>query len=110
MASDAVPVLVWSTWPEGPPPDDVVSVLLEEGLVACVSVGPQVVSHYRWNGTMERGCECALLMKTMSDRLGALEARWLALHPYEVPEFLVGPLSGGSASYLAWMRTETQGA
>lgn len=103
-----VPVLVWSTWPEGPPPDAVIDPLLREGVVACVSVGPQAVSHYRWKGQCERACECVVLMKTMSHRLGELEARWTALHPYEVPEFLVGPVSGGSAAYLDWLRAETQ--
>jgi len=108
MDSADVPVLVWSTWPEGTLPDEVVSALLEEGLVACVSLGPQVTSHYRWKGQIERTVEYGVLMKTMSNRLRQLEARWTALHPYEVPEFLVGPVLGGSAAYLDWLRAETQ--
>lgn len=110
MMSAEEPVLVWSTWPEGPPPDEVVEGVLGEGLAACVSVGPLATSHYRWKGTVERARECGVLMKTMSDRLAALEARWRAAHPYDVPEFLVSPVSGGSTAYLDWLRAETRGA
>lgn len=110
MHSADVPVLVWSTWPDGPPPESVVTALLTEGLVACVSIGPQAASHYRWKGQIEHARECGVLMKTMSDRLADLEARWTALHPYEVPEFLVGPISGGSVPYLNWLRAETRRA
>ncbi|MBM3781657.1 MAG: divalent-cation tolerance protein CutA [Acidobacteria bacterium] len=107
MLPSDMPLLVWSTWPDGPPPDEVVEGLLAEGLVACVSVGPLATSHYRWKGMVERARECGVLMKTVSTRLAALEARWLALHPYDVPEFLVSPVSGGSAAYLDWLRAET---
>jgi len=32
------------------------------------------------------------------------KARVRTLHSYEVPEFLVVPVDGGGAAYLAWMR------
>ena len=110
MMSADEPVLVRSTWPEGPPPDEVVEGLLREGIVACLSVGPIVTSHYRWQGMVEHARECGVLMKTMRTRLAVLEARWLAAHPYDVPEFLVSPVSGGSGAYLDWLRTETREA
>jgi periplasmic divalent cation tolerance protein len=34
--------------------------------------------------------------------------RLKGLHPYEVPEFLVIPVAGGSAMYLAWLEGSTQ--
>jgi periplasmic divalent cation tolerance protein len=110
MVDEARPVLVWSTWPEGPPPDEVVHQLLTEQLVACVSVGAPSASYYRWQGKIECARECGVVMKTMSDRLARLEARWTALHPYEVPEFLTVEAAGGSAAYLSWLRDETRGA
>jgi len=30
------------------------------------------------------------------------------LHPYEVPEFLVLPVSGGSVTYLEWIGASTR--
>ena len=44
-----------------------------------------------------------LMIKTTSDRVGALEARFRDLHPYELPEFVVISLSDGSAAYLKWL-------
>jgi periplasmic divalent cation tolerance protein len=77
--------------------------LVEERLAACVNVLPPMTSVYRWKGTVEQDREQQIVIKTTADRLTALEARLRALHPYEVPEFLVIPVAGGSAAYLQWV-------
>lgn len=77
--------------------------LVGERLAACVNVLPPMTSVYRWQGEVARESERQLLIKTSPSRLDALEARLHALHPYEVPEFLVLPASG-SAAYLDWVR------
>ena len=43
-------------------------------------------------------------MKTTTDLLVALQARLRELHPYELPEFVVLTVSGGSEAYLGWLR------
>jgi periplasmic divalent cation tolerance protein len=43
-----------------------------------------------------------MVMKTIHDRVDALTRR-LEEHPYEVPELLVLPVSGGGERYLAWI-------
>ena len=78
--------------------------LVEEGLAACVNVLPPMTSVYRWRGTVEQDREQQLVIKTAVARLGDLEARLKALHPYELPEFLILPVAGGSSAYLAWVR------
>jgi periplasmic divalent cation tolerance protein len=78
--------------------------LVEERLAACVNVLPAMTSLYRWKGAVEQDREQQLVIKTTPSRLRALEVRLKALHPYEVPEFLVVPAEGGSAAYLAWVR------
>jgi periplasmic divalent cation tolerance protein len=78
--------------------------LVDEHLAACVNVLPTMVSIYRWKGSIERGNEHQVVIKTGADRLTALEARLRQLHPYELPEFLVLDLAGGGAAYLAWVR------
>ena len=77
--------------------------LVDERLAACVNILPAVTSVYRWRGTVEQDREQLLVVKTTTDRLAALEARVRQLHPYDLPEFLVIPASGGSAAYLAWV-------
>ena len=61
----------------------------DERLAACVHVQAPISSTYRWKGAVERETERQLVIKTTRARLHDLEARLRALHPYELPEFVV---------------------
>lgn len=100
-------VIVLTTVPEVVAVDGLAQALVEAGLAACVSVGPTVRSTYRWEGRVESAAEWPLTIKTTAGRVAALEAAVHAAHPYEVPEFLVIPVTAGGADYLAWVRTTT---
>jgi periplasmic divalent cation tolerance protein len=77
-------------------------------LIACANLVPRVESHYWWQGKIELGTEVLLVLKTRRTLLGALEKLVLKKHPYDTPEFLVLPLRGGSARYLAWLAESTK--
>ena len=77
--------------------------LIEERLAACVNVLPVMRSIYRWENAVERTAERQLIIKTSEDCVPALEALVATLHPYDVPEFLVIAVKGGSTDYLAWL-------
>ena len=81
--------------------------LVDEHLAACVSVLPPMQSLYRWQGHVQVDDERQLVIKTTADRLGALQLRLGALHPYDVPEFLVITVAGGSQAYLDWLSQAT---
>lgn len=81
--------------------------LLEERLAACVNLVPGVTSLYRWKGALEEAGELLLVIKTLRARVGALEARVRALHPYTVAEFVVLEPAHVSAPYLDWLVAET---
>jgi len=73
-------------------------------LAACVNViSTPVESVYRWKGKVENAKEFPLLIKTTALRLKDLEREIAKLHSYEVPEFLVLGVEGGSKKYLAWL-------
>jgi len=76
---------------------------LEARLIACANLLPKVQSHYWWQGKLESSPEVLMLMKTTRRRLPQLERLILSRHPYDTPEFLVLPLSSGSARYLDWL-------
>jgi periplasmic divalent cation tolerance protein len=78
-------------------------VLVDERLAACVNVLPVMTSVYRWQGRVEQEREQQVVIKTSMERVGALEARLRVLHPHELPEFLVIPVTGGSEAYLGWV-------
>jgi len=99
--------VVLITAPEGDPATSLARALVEERLAACVNVLPGVRSHYRWEGELRDDAEALLVVKTSAERCAALAARVQDLHPYDVPEVLVLPTSGGSASYLDWVITES---
>ncbi len=96
-------VIVLSTWPAGSDAAGAARTLVDERLAACVSISAEMTSVYRWEGRVDQTAECQLVIKSTEDRLAALEARLKALHPYEVPEFLVMAAAGGSQEYLRWI-------
>ncbi len=103
------PVLIFTTMPDDERVDALARALVDEHLAACVNVHAPMTSVYRWQGQIERESERQVVIKTTRDRLPAVESRLHALHPYELPEFLVVPIEGGSAAYLTWVAEETKG-
>jgi periplasmic divalent cation tolerance protein len=77
--------------------------LVEQRLAACVNILPGVQSIYQWQGAVESAAEVLLMIKTRVAHTWEVQATIASLHSYEVPEFLVLPVSGGSEAYLAWM-------
>jgi periplasmic divalent cation tolerance protein len=77
--------------------------LVEGRLAACVNLVGGVESIYRWQGKVEEAAEVLLLIKTNVEKLEALETAVRRLHSYEVPEFLIFEVNGGSAAYLKWL-------
>ena len=100
-------VLVLTTWPAGRDASGLARALVDEGLAACVSATAEMTSTYRWKGEVSVDRELQLVLKTTAGRVEALLGRVRALHPYDVPEFLVVPAAAGSASYLSWLEGET---
>ena len=96
-------VVVLTTLPGDADADAFARTLVDQRLAACVNVLPPMQSTYRWKGSVETAAERQLLIKTRAAGVAALEQRVRELHPYDVPEFLVIPVNGGSAAYLAWL-------
>jgi periplasmic divalent cation tolerance protein len=99
-------VLVLSTVPDDESAERLARTLVDEKLAACVSLHPPMVSIYRWKGRVESSAERQLVIKTTRERLPTLEARIKALHSYELPEFIVVAVEGGSKEYLSWVRQQ----
>jgi periplasmic divalent cation tolerance protein len=75
--------------------------LVSEGLAACVN-RVAVDSTYRWQGKIENDGEILCVIKSTNDLLDRLRERVLALHSYDVPEFVVLEPAAVSAPYLSW--------
>jgi periplasmic divalent cation tolerance protein len=84
--------------------------LLSKRLAACINIVPGMHSAYFWppgTDTLEEADELILLVKTVSNRFGALEAEVLKLHSYENPSILAIPVVAASAAYRNWIVSET---
>lgn len=82
--------------------ESIASVLVDEGLAACVQLLGPMTSRYRWEGAVEVSEEWLGLVKTTAAQCDAAVDRIAALHPYDVPEIVVTPVTG-LGSYLAWI-------
>jgi len=81
--------------------------LVEKQHAACVNILPGVHSVYRWQDAVEEASELTLLIKTQRSCYAALESALLALHPYDVPEIILLPITGGLPGYLGWIAEST---
>jgi periplasmic divalent cation tolerance protein len=85
--------------------------VLEKKLAACVNlISAPVESVYRWKGRVERAKEVLLIIKSTSRRMKELEEVIARLHSYDLPEFLVIEIKGGSKKYLKWLGDATSPA
>ena len=92
------------------PPDDadrIARVLVESKKCACVNIVRSVSSIYHWKGEIHENAECILFMKTEDQYKEALFELLKKSHPYEVPEFVIVPISWGSKDYLDWISAST---
>jgi len=81
--------------------------LVEEKLVACVNM-TGVRSCFRWEGEVQEEAEDLLIMKTRTDRVGAVIDRVKELHPYAVPEVIALSVTDGYEGYLNWVRDSVE--
>ena len=81
--------------------------IVEEQLVACVNIIPNVESIYRWKGDIENDTEIILIAKTVDDNVKKTIQRIKQLHPYELPDIIVLPIIGGIKEYLDYITNET---
>ena len=101
-------VVVLTTVPVGSLGEIIARTLVAEHLAACVTLSAPMTSFYRWRGAIERDEERQVLIKTTRDRVPAVQARIAELHTYDIPEFLVIAVAGGSHPYLDWITASVE--
>jgi periplasmic divalent cation tolerance protein len=81
--------------------------LLEERLVACVNILPQMTSLYRWEGQVREDQEVVLVAKTKASLVDALTRLLVERHSYDCPCVVALPVDGGNSEFLNWIDEET---
>jgi periplasmic divalent cation tolerance protein len=100
-------VLVYTTYPSLVEAEKAGRALVEKRLCACVNILPGMVSHYWWNGAVERGEEVVMIIKTRASLTGEVSAAVKTMHSYSTPAILVLPIESVEETYLRWILAET---
>jgi len=101
-------LVVLTTCPNQDVAERISHALVSEHLAACVNRISGVQSTYRWQGALQTDNEILLLIKTTQARYAEVQARIVALHPYELPELIAVEAGAGLDRYLAWIENETR--
>src|SRR6185295_5061581 len=82
-------VFVYTTWPTSAEAEAAGRALVERRLAACVNILPGMISHYRWQGKIERAEEAVMIVKTRASLASAVSDAVKDLHSYDTPAILV---------------------
>ena len=96
-------LLALSTFPDAEIARRISNQLVSERFAACANILPSVESIYRWKDKIESGTETLVLFKLSEDRQSAFQDKLRSLHPYDVPEIIFVPVTGGLPEYLQWV-------
>jgi periplasmic divalent cation tolerance protein len=103
-------VLVYTTYPSMDEAERAGRTLVERRLCACVNILPRMVSHYWWQGTIERGEEVVMIIKTRASLAERVRVAVKEMHSYATPAVLVIPIETVDPDYQDWIIGETEAA
>jgi len=101
-------VLVYTTWPSIVEAERAGRDIVEQRLAACVNIMPGMISHYWWEGKVERAEEVVMIVKTRAALAEAVREAVKGLHSYETPAIMVMPVESVDADYYRWIVQETE--
>ena len=100
-------VFVYTTYPSLVEAEGAGRALVERHLCACVNILPGMISHYWWEGVLERGEEVVMIIKTRGSLADRVRGEVKKRHSYQTPAILVIPIENVEENYLAWIMAET---
>jgi periplasmic divalent cation tolerance protein len=103
-------VLVYTTWPSIVEAEAAGRAIVERRLAACVNILPGMISHYWWDGKIERAEEVVMMIKTRAALAGPVGAAVKELHSYTTPAVMVLPVESLDPVYHQWIVQETGGS
>jgi len=68
-----------------------------------------MISHYWWQGAIERAEEAVMLVKTRAGMADAVGAAVRELHSYTTPSIMVVAVESADPAYHQWIVAETGG-
>ena len=100
-------VLVYTTWPSIVEAEAAGRKIVERRLASCVNILPGMISHYWWEGKIERAEEVVMLVKTRGTLAEPVCAAVKELHSYTTPAVMVLAVESLDPDYHRWIVQET---
>jgi periplasmic divalent cation tolerance protein len=100
-------VLVYTTWPSIVEAEAAGRKIVERRLASCVNILPGMISHYWWEGKIERAEEVVMLVKTRATLAESVRAAVKELHTYTTPAVMVLAVESLDPDYHRWIVQET---
>ncbi len=100
-------VFVYTTYPSIVEAEQAGRALVERRLCACVNIYPGMISYYWWQGSVDRGEEVTMIVKTRASLAEKVRGAVRQMHSYATPAILVIPIESVDPDYQAWIEAET---
>jgi periplasmic divalent cation tolerance protein len=100
-------VLVYTTWPSIVEAERAGRAIVERRLAASVNILPGMISHYWWEGKIERAEEVVMFIKTRAALVEAVREAVKERHSYTTPAFMMLSADDVDPDYHAWITKET---
>ena len=108
LLAEIMTSIIYSTTSNAEEAKKIAKSLVEEKLVACVNIIPNITSIYRWQGKIEEDSECVLIAKTTDKNVEKAINKIKDLHSYDVPDIISFPITKGLNEYLQYVEDETK--
>jgi periplasmic divalent cation tolerance protein len=95
--------LFYVTAPDVTAANRISQTLLNEKLIACSNLLPDMDSRYWWQEKLESAHECVLILKSTSKNSADIMKRVKELHPYEAPCILEIAVETAAKAYGDWL-------
>ena len=86
---------------------EIAKTLVEEKLAACVSIIPDIISVYRWDGKVHQEGEVLLKIKTRESLFTEVSEKIMELHSATLPEIISVEIQDATDDYKKWLFDET---
>lgn len=95
--------LIWCPFPDRDSALKIANSLLDDRLIVCANILPDMISIFVWDGKRDRAEETGVLLKTNSLLLEKAIARLEQLHPYDTPAIAGWRCDGCSPATAVWL-------
>ena len=97
------PIVIFCSVPSREVGVSISRLLVQQSLVACAQIVPEITSIYMWENKICEESECLLVLKTIESKYKDVEQIITINHPYEIPEILGFDTNFISSKYRVWM-------